>query len=213
MTKQPEEGEIWEWRAFGTISGTLAARVRAYPARFGANDLRGDDIYLMAPKNDQNVKLRRSPGASVLKLKLLLETAEGNFERYRESVDFTYRFPISLNRVKQAAQLLEVTLPDSVLALPDFAEGDFVDALVKSSPGIAVVQVSKKRSQYQFNNGWLELADVTFATQQVQSISIHSPDIDAVKDMLDHLRVDQRLQPMNYIDACRRWGSAAQSVS
>src|ERR1700730_7942310 len=53
MTKPPEEGRIWEWRAFGHLSETLAAKVRAYPVRF--SDLRGDDIYLISPHSDQNV--------------------------------------------------------------------------------------------------------------------------------------------------------------
>jgi hypothetical protein len=50
MTKAPEEGEIWEWRAFGSINERLAAEVRAYPIRLGLSDFRGDDIYLVAPQ-------------------------------------------------------------------------------------------------------------------------------------------------------------------
>jgi hypothetical protein len=206
MTKAPEEGEIWEWRAFGPISERLAAQVRAYPIRLGLSDFSGDDIYLVPPRSDQNVKLRRYPGGWVLKLKMLFETRAGSFELYNESAEFTYGFPISLHTLEEAARLLEVTLPGAVFSTETFIEEEFVKALAESSPTVAETRVSKTRSQYQFENGWLELADVTFAKHNVQSISIHSPDIEVVRKMVDRLQPGDALEPMNYIEACRRWG-------
>lgn len=206
MTKPPEEGEIWEWRAFGPINERLADKVRAYPIRLGLSDFRGDDIYLVPPHSDQNVKLRRYPNGWVLKLKLLFETRPGSFELYNESAEFTYRFPVSLDTLQEAARLLEVKLPDDVLSTETFVEEDFVKALAESTPTAAETRVSKKRSQYQFENGWLELAEVIFAKHNVQSISIHSPDIEVVKEMLKRLQPGDELEPMNYIEACRRWG-------
>lgn len=206
MTKPAEEGEIWEWRAFGHISERLAAEVRAYPIRLGLSDFRGDDIYLVAPRSDQNVKLRRYTSGWVLKLKLLFETRPGSFELYNESAEFTYQFPVSLDTLKEAARLLEVKLPDAVLSTATFIEEDFVKAFAESSPTVAETRVSKRRSQYQFENGWLELADVTFAKHNVQSISIHSPDIEVVKKMVKRLQPGDELEPMNYLEACRRWG-------
>jgi len=206
MTKAPEEGEIWEWRAFGPISERLAAEVRAYPIRLGVSDFRGDDIYLVAPRSDQNVKLRRYTSGWVLKLKLLFETRPGSFELYNESAEFTYGFPVSLDTLEEAARLLEVKLPGALLSTATFIEEDFVKALAESSPTVVETKVSKRRSQYQFENGWLELADVNFAKHNVQSISIHSPDIEVVKKMVSRLQPGNELEPMNYIEACRRWG-------
>jgi hypothetical protein len=206
MTKPPEEGRIWEWRAFGRITETLAAQVRAYPIRFGLSDLRGDDIYLISPHSDQNVKLRRYASGWVLKLKLLFETKTGPFELYNESAEFTYHFPVALDRLKDAARLLGVTLPLAALSIGTFAEAEFVKALAESSPAVAESRVSKRRSQYQFENGWLELADVKFATRSIQSVSVHSPDIEVVREMLERLQPGEELAPMNYIEACRRWG-------
>lgn len=204
MTKPPEEGRIWEWRAFGKISETLAAKVRAYPVRF--SDLRGDDIYLISPHSDQNVKLRRYASGCVLKLKLLLETKTAPFELYNESAEFTYQFPVSLDRLKDAARLLGVTLPVAALSIVSLDEVEFVKALAESSPAVAETRVSKKRSQYQFENGWLELADVKFATSEIQSVSVHSPDIEVEREMIARLQPGDALEPMNYIEACRRWG-------
>lgn len=206
MTKPPEEGRIWEWRAFGRITETLAAKVRAFPVRFGLSDLRGDDIYLVAPHSDQNVKLRRYASGWVLKLKLLFETKTGPFELYNESAEFTYHFPVALDRLKDAARLLGVTLPVAALSIRSFAEAEFVKALAESSPALTETRVSKRRSQYQFENGWLELADVKFATRDIQSVSVHSPDIEVVKGMLERLQPGDEMEPMNYIEACRRWG-------
>jgi hypothetical protein len=206
MTKPPEEGEIWEWRAFGRVSDSLAATVRAYPIRLGLSDIRGEDIYLVAPHSDQNVKLRLYPSGWILKLKLLLETKPGPFELYKESAEFTHRFPVSLNALEDAARLLEVGPPKAVLSIASLNEEAFVRALAESSPSVVETRVSKRRSQYQFENGWLELADVTFPTHTVQSISIHSPDIDVVREMMTRLRPGDEMEPMNYIDACRLWG-------
>src|SRR4030095_2731655 len=206
MTKAPEEGEIWEWRAFGPISAQLAAQVRTHPVRRGVSDFRGDDIYLVAPRSDQNVKLGRYTSGWLLKLKLLFETRPGSFELYNESAEFTYVFPVSLDTLEEAAQLLEVKLPDAVLSGVAFIEEDFVKALADSLPAVVETKVSKIRSQYQFENGWLELADVTFAKHSIQSISIHSPDLNVVKQMVDRLQPGDELEPMNYIGACRRWG-------
>jgi hypothetical protein len=206
MTKQPEEGRIWEWRAFGPISDTLAAKVRAHPIRQDISDIKGEDLYLVAPHSDQNVKLRRYANAWVLKLKLLFETKAQPFELYNESAGFNYYFPVALDRLKDSARLLAVTLPATVLSVEMFAESEFVKALAKSSPSVAESRVHKKRSQYQFENGWLELADVKFARRETQSLSIHAPDLEVVEEMVELLQPGEALEPMNYIEACRRWG-------
>src|SRR5215212_68120 len=112
MTKAPEEGKIWEWRAFGEISDALARKVKAYPIRMGIRNIRGEDIYLISPGSDQNVKLRSSVAGSYLKFKLLLDSQPGVFELYRESVLYNYPFPVTSAILDEAARLLKVTLPD-----------------------------------------------------------------------------------------------------
>jgi hypothetical protein len=206
MTKAPEEGKIWEWRAFGQISDSLAARVYAYPVRMGLSDLRGEDIYLISESSDQNVKLRESAAGCFLKFKLLLATKPGAIELYRESARFTHKFPVSFKHLKEAARLLEVTLPEAIEKRAKFDEAALVKLLVKSSPPAIKIKVKKKRSQYLFSGGWLEMADVVFARKRIQSISIHSPDIEVVKGMIKRLNTAGEMEVMNYIEACRRWG-------
>ena len=203
MSKQPEEGRIWEWRAFGQISETLGAKVRAYPVRF--SDVRGEDIYLISPRNDQNVKLRLSAGGCALKLKFLCEAAWRPFELYRESAEFTYQFPVSLEKLRESADLLEVVLPAGAVSQDPLDASTFVKLLAESEPPVAETIVIKKRSQYQFEQGWLELADIKFARRDVQSISVHSRDLDVVRKMVEQLEPGDELEVMNYIEACRRW--------
>jgi hypothetical protein len=206
MTKPPEEGKIWEWRAFGRIDDELARKVRAHPIRLGVKDLFGGDIYLVSPLSDQNVKLRKYSGGWLLKFKLLLETRPGGFELYKETAEFTYPFPISFDTLKEAARLLTIKLPDNVLTVEKFSEEEFVRTLAQSSPPALETRVSKRRSQYQFENGWVELTDVEFKTARVQSLSVNSREIETVKRMLSQLEPGDELEPMNYIEACRRWG-------
>jgi hypothetical protein len=206
MTKPAEEGKIWEWRAFGRINDEIAGKVRAYPIRLGIDDLRGEDLYLVSPLSDQNVKLRRYAKGWVLKFKLLLEIESGGFELYKESAEFTYRLPVTLDELKAAAQLLSVELPEHDLKTETFGERDFVNALARSSPPARETRVSKRRSQYQCDDGWIELADVGFESCEAQSISLHSQHIDGVREMLKSLQPGEELETMNYIEACRRWG-------
>lgn len=206
MTKAPEEGKIWEWRAFGQISESLASRIFAYPLRMGLSDIRGEDIYLVSPASDQNVKLREFPTGWYLKFKLLLATKQEAVELYRESARFTHRFPVSFEHLEEAARLLEVKLPGSLDESATFDEDELVQLLVESSPPAIKIKVRKKRSQFQFDGGWLEMAEVWFARNRMQSVSIHSPDIEIVEGMIERLNVGDEMEVMNYIEACRRWG-------
>ncbi|HET8675530.1 MAG TPA: hypothetical protein VFO63_07095, partial [Blastocatellia bacterium] len=69
MAKAPEEGEIWEWRAFGRVDERLASLILAHPIRLGISDHRGTDLYLISESSDQNVKLRKSGTEWLLKFK------------------------------------------------------------------------------------------------------------------------------------------------
>jgi hypothetical protein len=206
MTKPPEEGRIWEWRAFGQISHQVAAQVEALPIRNRNYNLPATDIYLIPPVGEQNVKLRLTDGGWVLKFKLLLEKQPDGIELYHETARWTYVFPISLATMQEAARLLDVTLPDATLGGDRFTEAQTIAALKAASPAIVTVETKKVRSQYHFDGGWLEIAGVDFGSRQIQSLSIHSPDIDSVKRMSEQLHPDDSLTVMNYVEACRRLG-------
>ncbi|HKA19877.1 MAG TPA: hypothetical protein VKN18_16420 [Blastocatellia bacterium] len=206
MSKSPEEGKIWEWRAFGKLSDDLVSRVRAYPIRMGIKDIQGEDLYLISPDSDQNVKLRRSQGGWVLKFKLLFETRTAPIELYSESAEYTYTLPVPSDRVREAAVLLATALPRTIPGDDEhFDLEKLITALAESSPPIVETTVSKVRSQFAFENGWFELAEVDFEQLSTQSISVNSRDLQVVKEMTKQLDAGN-LEAMNYVEACRRWG-------
>ena len=206
MSKAPEEGNIWEWRAFGRITDELARKVKSYPIRFGISNLPARDIYLIPPISNQNVKLRWNFTGLYLKFKLLIDTRLGQIELYSESVQYTYKFPISFQTLKEAARLLQVALPDAALLSQAFTEDETMRALAAASPPVVRVDVKKTRSQYQFDGGWIEMAGAVCGKHRAQTISIHSDKLEVVERMIESLQPGDELEVMNYVEACRRWG-------
>ena len=204
MTKPPEEGQIWEWRAFGNISHQIAAVVESLPIRNGIRNLPLTDIYLIPPVSEQNVKLRLTDRGWLLKFKLLLEKQPDGIELYHETARWTFAFPIRLTTMQQAARLLAVTLPEAALRHKSFTQKQMIAALRAATPAVVQVETKKVRSQYQFEGGWLEIADVDFGSRQIHSLSLHSPSIEVVKRMIEQLHPDNSLTVMNYVEACRR---------
>jgi hypothetical protein len=203
MTKQPEEGEIWEWRAFGRISEALAATVHANPTRMALINIEGEDVYFIAPNSDQNIKLRKYDDRWILKFKLLLGGAPGEAEFYKESAVYSYTFPVGYDKLVATAELLRVKVSKTPAAV--FSADDFALALAKAKPPVGRAAVKKKRSQFEFEHGWIELAEVWFPNHHTNSISIHSPDKGAVELMRQQLPLDEGWEVMNYVEACRRW--------
>jgi hypothetical protein len=78
--------------------------------------------------------------------------------------------------------------------------------LANATPPIAEVRVVKLRSQFDFQEGWVELSEARFPNQTIQSLSIHSPKTEVVESILDQIETNPGMEVMNYIQACRRWG-------
>ena len=205
MTKPPEEGEIWEWRAFGNLSSRLVKGVRAYPIRMGIIARREEDIYFISSTSDQNVKLRKTGGEWVLKFKLLLETRLRSIELYSEGLQYLFNFPVGREAISLAAALLHTKIAEAATSKGKFHRDEFIRIMGECSPPVVKVETAKVRSQFQMDGGWVELADVMFSRRRVQSISIQSPHIEAVEEILDLLKPGSELEPMNYVEACRRW--------
>jgi hypothetical protein len=204
MSKLPEEGEIWEWRAFGRISDALRERVRARPVRMNIVDQQEEDIYFISPANDQNVKLRLWRGLWLLKLKLFLRKGTNAIELYSESQRMMFAFPVPRQTLAIAARLLAVKPAET--AEFSFEKDQFIEAIERATPPALVVRVSKVRSQFEFGQGWVEIAKAKFPRIEIETISIHSPQMEAVEKIIAELDIPSSLETMNYVEACRRWG-------
>lgn len=204
MTKPPEEGQIWEWRGFGKISRHITAQAEALPIRSGIRDIAGTDIYLISPTSDQNIKLRLTDKRWVLKFKLLLAKRDDGIELYHETARWTYAFPLNPAVMKEAARLLAVSLPDAAPEAEAFTKVESLAVFHAATPTVVSVETHKVRSQYQFDGGWIEIANVDFGSRQTQSLSLHSPDVAVVERMIERFHPDNSLTVMNYVEACRR---------
>jgi hypothetical protein len=203
--KAPEEGNIWEWRAFGVVSSELMSKVRSLPVRNGLVDHPDEDVYLLSPVSDQNVKLRKIEGRWVLKFKELLEKAPDSIELYYESQARIFDLPVTEDIMMSAAVLLRAVLP-AFPAHSQYERDEIIAIFAGANPPVAVVDVPKLRSQFVVDGGWVEHADVHFSRRNLETISIHSLDKQVVERVLRSLRPDSHLEVLNYIDACRRWG-------
>jgi hypothetical protein len=209
--KAPEEGYIWEWRAFGKLHQTIVAKIKEQPIRIDDNgnslsNIFGQDLYLISPNSDHNIKLRKSIGSDwLLKIKLLLATETDSIELYQESDKKVYRFPVRREVVEETAELLKIALPENIPTSGRIDADLLIQILQGSTPQVENLLVGKIRSQYQFENGWVELADVTFPSHRTQSISLQAFERSAVENLLAELQPVDELEVMNYLQACRRW--------
>src|SRR5215469_16805123 len=203
MAKPPEEGRIWEWRGFGRLSPELLARINSLPIRAGIVGRPDCDIYLISPNTDNNIKLREMDGRSVLKLKPLLEVRADSIELYHESMDMVYEFPVAKSVFDRVCLLLGTAPAGDLSSVQRFGAEGFIRTLSTCRPPVKTVQVSKTRSQYVVQSGWVELADILFPRKRTQSISIHSYQSQALKRILEDLEIGEKLKVMNYVQACR----------
>ena len=212
MAKPAEQGDVWEWRAFGSPGDDLLGIVESHPVRMGLSRAREEDLYFIAATSNQNIKLRRAGNNWLLKLKLLLETRDAA-EVYRETSEMVCGFPIPSSLADEVASLLETRLPSEEHKRTASLDRDqFVRLMAHAAPVLRLTPVLKTRSQFEFNEGWVEIANVIFPLLTVQSISIQSFRFEALLRIRRELLIGpgsrnaSNLTPMNYVEACRKWG-------
>jgi hypothetical protein len=195
--KRTEEGWFWEWRVFGELPDSLLDRVRQFEER-GIGNGTGEDFYFVSELTDQNVKLR---GDDVLKLKPLLVRLEDGVELYEETSRLTYELPAPAEAVEKAGHLLGVALEPSA-AMDSFA----VRSAFARVSSVRFVPVKKQRTQYTVGDGWVEVAELEFPSATVRSLGVQSPSLAETRRLRDLLDPARALRPLNYVEACRRWG-------
>jgi hypothetical protein len=198
--KASEEGWFWEWRTFGPRP-EFAAEVLEGTAIRGSANLICVDEYFISTNTDQNVKLR----GSQLKLKPLLARLPDGIELYEESARLLFEIPIDAEGITKAASLLGVDIPEV-----DGGERDAIVPALASAPGVSFITVRKRRTQYALGDGWAELAELEFPSGPTWSLGVQSPSIQETRRLRDLLDPEGALEPMGYVEACRRWGRNGQ---
>ena len=200
--KAGEDGIFWEWRTFGTITDR-ARRTLARCERRGSGEVVNEDLYFISALTEQNVKLRH--GSDQLKLKPLLVRLDDGLELYEESPRWIWPLPAPPEGVAAAAGLLGISLEASEPWNVDRLRAAFK---IRGSGVITSVTVRKRRTQYLVGEGWAEIAELEFPAGAVTSLGLQSHNLNETRRLRDMLDPDRGLTPMNYVEACRTWGSA-----
>jgi hypothetical protein len=193
--KQGEEGWFWEWRAFGELPDAVVSAVESHELR-GEPCIEGEDLYLVSPWTEQNVKLR---GES-LKLKPLLARLADGLELYEETERLVFAPPMHPDAIAKAASLLGVHVATGAQLGRDELLGLF-------GPDVLRVPVRKRRTQYTVGDGWVELADLEFGSVSGRSLGIQSSSLAETRRIRSLVDPARELTAMNYVEACRRWRS------
>lgn len=128
----------WEWRTFGEGLGDADQQFAALEPG-GVQE--SDEIYLLSPVTDENVKIRDL----LMDIKTLQQVNADGLEQWKPVMKGA--FPLPAAQVKDVFEALGVAPP--VLARADYTLEQFVDELAKPGGRLRVMNVHKKRGPLQ----------------------------------------------------------------
>jgi len=165
----------WEWRTFGAAFGAADAKFAALRTE---KVQESDEIYLLSPVTDANVKIR----AELMDLKTLEQTSEAGLEQWRPVMKGT--FPLPLADVNTVCAALGVPPPAGRDA---FTLDQLVAQLSAPERGVRAVAVHKRRLRYTINGCMSEMTEVVVDGTPVRTVAIESEDfgrvVEAVREM------------------------------
>jgi hypothetical protein len=144
----------YEFRIWGNHLGPVRDRIAA-SATMSAPCESAETYILSAATDTANVKIR----AGLLDIKLMIEQ-QGRLERWRPALKAS--FPID------SRTIVEDVFPDLKVApphieRPSYSHGEFIRDLVRPRHELAVVDVVKRRSKFEFDQCTAEFAEVEIA--------------------------------------------------
>ncbi len=155
----------WEWRAFGEGLGDADQQFAALEPG-GVQE--SDEIYLLSPVTDENVKIRDL----LMDIKTLQQVNADGLEQWKPVMKGA--FPLPAAQVKDVFEALGVAPP--VLARADYTLEQFVDELAKPGGRLRVMNVHKKRARYKVDGCMAEMTDVVVDGKRTRSVALESED-------------------------------------
>jgi exopolyphosphatase/guanosine-5'-triphosphate,3'-diphosphate pyrophosphatase len=153
----------WEWRTFGE---TFGAADKQFAALEPGGVQESDEIYLLSPVGDQNVKIRDR----LMDIKTLEQVNTDGLEQWKPVMKGS--FPLPAAQVKSVFDAFGVAQPP--LARTDYTLEQFVDELAKPGGRLRVVNVHKKRTRYQIDGCMSEMTDVIADGRKTRTVAIES---------------------------------------
>jgi exopolyphosphatase / guanosine-5'-triphosphate,3'-diphosphate pyrophosphatase len=165
----------WEWRTFGAEFGVADAK---FAALITEKVQESDEIYLLSPLTDANVKIR----ADLMDLKTLDQVGQAGLEQWRPVMKGA--FPLPIADVSMICTALGVPPPAGRDA---FTLDQLLAELGAPGRGVRAVAVHKRRLRYTINGCTAEMTEVVADGTPVRTVAIESEDagrvVEAVREM------------------------------
>jgi len=161
----------WEWRTFGHDFGAAESVFAALESE-GAQE--SDEVYLLSPACDANVKVRDG----LMDIKLLEQIDPAGLEQWRPVMKGG--FPLAAEDVKKVCATLGVTAPSTALAAYSLQELE--SELSAPARGVRVVPVHKRRVRSTLRGCMAEITDVVVEGKKTRTVALEAEDADRLVD-------------------------------
>ena len=181
----------WEWRTFAGSFGDAERRFRALPPG-KANE--SDELYLLSPHCDANVKVRDG----LMDVKTLEEVDASGLERWRPIMKAAFPLPAAeVGEVCAALRVAPLPLQDAY-ALEALQAG-----LAHPSRGVRGVAIHKKRQRYSVGGCAAELTELAADGRATRSVAIESEDAARVRAAVREMGLE-RFENLSYPRGLKR---------
>lgn len=191
--------DIWECRYFPSKLPKRFSQHEELERKIGENSpFQVDDVYIIAPDIAKNIKLRKQERELTLKIKVMLERTDDDFEKWHTDVT-----PLKDSTGVWCKVLLTALEIDSdIERFSTYSDPDqFLIALTRAHRNIALVRVRKEGMRYRAlrTGTQLEVAKVKIGRRVFRSVAFESPDLNDARAIRAQLSTEGLGDPTNYI--------------
>src|SRR5262245_61466982 len=182
-----------ESRTFGRSLGEADRRL----ASLSPQDVEDrDELYLLSPAVDENVKIRDEP----MDIKALQQVNADGFEQWTPMMKAG--FPLPAADVSKVFEALQVPAPS--MARAAYTLEQFVEELVKPTGRVRMVAVHKKRARYRLDECAADLTEVATNGKRIRTVAIESEDLSRVTAAVRGLGLLGRVENVSYPKGLKR---------
>lgn len=170
----------FEFRVWGKDLDGPASRLRSLSCE--SQEVTSEETYVVAVRDDVNAKIRDG----LLDIKVLSAVSQ-RCELWRPWLKA--EFPLA------ASLLVEEVLPrlgvvDLALHRESYSLATFIDDVIRPSPQLHAVALSKRRLKYDIAGCLAEFAQVTVNRHELATLAAESADLDALRELLHRLGIE-----------------------
>ncbi len=184
----------FEFRAFAQDFGIVEEKMRQLSPVEKIRE--GLEIYIMsAGNNENNTKIRDN----LMDIKVFVTESKG-LEQWNPRMKG--QFPMSAEVIRNDVfPAFGVTIPE--LNREVYSLQQYIDEIIAPHPGLAAVNVFKRRFAFTINNCIAELADVYINGARVKTANLESVDVEAILKAKTMVGLDA-FENVNYLLAIKR---------